>query len=151
MYSVRSPKELCWRSLEICANGLRELHHISHTSSKWKDSGTRAMGYCWPRRIRSPTTIIIPRNRSHLCMLRNRLPDIIRQCHGQGKIALHSRKHSMLILHVVVPWSPSFLPIHSSHSCRPQIRSTNQANMYRPPQNTRSHTCHHRTRNGSRK
>lgn len=43
------------------------------------------MGYCWTRRIRSTSPSLIPRNRPPLRLLRYRLPQLSRECYGQGR------------------------------------------------------------------
>lgn len=47
---------------------------------------------------------------------------------------------------VVVSRSPPFLPLHPSHPRRPQVRSPNQADMHRPPQNPRIDAGYSRAR-----
>jgi len=52
---------------------------------------------------------------------------------------------------LVVPRSPTLLPLYSTHSSRPKIWSPHQKNLHRPPQNTRLDTSYPRARNGSSK
>ncbi len=54
-----------------------------------------------------------------------------------------------LIFMIVVPRGSSFLPVHPSRSCRPQVRPSNKTNLHRAPQDTGFDTCHTRARNGS--
>ncbi len=75
-------------ALEIRPNSFRELHHIPNPCCKRKDFGVSFVGYCRTRRIRSPTPTIIPRNRPPLRLLRYRLPQLSRECYGQGRRVL---------------------------------------------------------------
>jgi len=51
---------------------------------------------------------------------------------------------------IVVPRSPSFLPNHSYHPLRSQIRPSQQKNLHRSPQDPRSHPSNTRPRSGRR-
>lgn len=69
---------------EICPNRLRELHYHDHSPRNDKGHRTGTMGYSRTRRIRSSSTTFIPRDRSFVCLLRNRLSQFFGERHGQG-------------------------------------------------------------------
>jgi len=69
---------------EIRTNSLRELHRKRTTRTNRKASRTRAMGHSRTRRVRPTSTTIISGHRSPLRLLRYRLPEFSRKCHGQS-------------------------------------------------------------------
>ena len=71
-----------WSLPEICSNCLRELHYIPYTPKQWKDFGVSALGYSWTGGVRSPSTSLVPRNRSSIRLLRDRLPKLTRKRNG---------------------------------------------------------------------
>jgi hypothetical protein len=50
---------------------------------------TSALGYCWPGRLRSPQTSILPRLTCHPHLLRRRLAGFIGQRPGEGISPAH--------------------------------------------------------------
>ena len=46
--------------IEICPYSLRKLHYPYHTSAERQDGRAGTLGYCWPGRIRPPSTSFIP-------------------------------------------------------------------------------------------
>ena len=64
------------------------------------------MGYCRARRVRPTETAVIPRDRPSLCLLRNRLPELSRECHGQG---ITRSKHSRDLALTRSQWYPEVL------------------------------------------
>lgn len=67
-FSLRSATDL---APEIRSDGIRELHYTHRAQAFGKTCRTRALGYCWSRRIRQTATTLIPRDGPAVCLFRH--------------------------------------------------------------------------------
>ena len=74
---------------EIRSNRLRELHHTYRAQAFGQDRRVGTLGYSRTGRVRQTATTFLSRDRSAICLLRYRLPELARKCHGQGMSAAH--------------------------------------------------------------
>ena len=74
VFPTRALRPDCYA--EIRSNSLRELHHLPYACWDGKDSRIGTLGYRWARRVRSSSTFVLPRDRSSICLLCDRLPQL---------------------------------------------------------------------------
>lgn len=99
------------------------------------------MGHCRPGRVRSLAASLLSRDGPSFRLLRDRLPQLTRERHGQGAcpICQHGRQHDELTAAAVVPGSTALLSDNAHHPPRPQVRPPPQENLHRPPQDSRAY------------